>query len=300
MIERDWLTEQFEANRGHLRAVAYRMLGSSAEAEDAVQETWLRLNRANTGDVENLRGWLTTVVARVCLDMLRSRRSRREEPEPSDEQLLSAAEDPESEVVLAESVGLAMMAVLQNLSPAERVALVLHDVFGVSFAEVAEVVGRSTVATRKLASRGRQRVKGALQDGVTEDIALQRFIVEAFFKASRDGDLKALLALLDPDIVLRTDAAALQMGARTGWLLSDLRGAEAVARQFDGRADAALLALIDGVPGAVWAPGGTPRVVFWFTIRKGKVVEIELVANAARISRLKIEILPWRSFGPEH
>lgn len=289
------LAERFEAERARLLAVAYRLLGSASEADDAVQEAWLRLSRSDTSEVENLSGWLTTVVARICLDMLRSGRSRHEQPlvpDGGEETPDTTDPDPEREAMLAESVGLAMLAVLQHLSPAERVAFVLHDVFGVSFEQIAGIVDRSTVATRKLASRGRQRIQGALEDGHLEDVDLQRFIVDAFFRASRDGDFQALLAVLDPDVALRGDETALRMGARTGWLPSELRGAEAVAKQFDGRAQAAQLALIDGVPGAVWAPGGTPRVVFGFTIRDGKVVEIELKADTERLSRLTIEILP--------
>jgi RNA polymerase sigma-70 factor (ECF subfamily) len=286
------LAERFEADRTRLQGVAYRLLGSASEADDAVQEAWLRLNRSDTSDVENLSGWLTTVVARVCLDMLRSRRSRREESLELDDEFISVADDPEREAMLAESVGLAMLAVLQRLAPAERVAFVLHDVFGVPFEEIAGIVGRSPVAARQLASRGRRRVQGASVDGRAADVARQRDIVEAFFRASRDGDFRALLAVLDPDVALRGDEAALRMGARSGWLASELHGAQAVAEQFAGRAQAAQLALIDGVPGAVWAPGGTPRVVFRFTIRNGMVVEIELAADTERLSRLTIEILP--------
>jgi RNA polymerase sigma-70 factor (ECF subfamily) len=193
--------------------------------------------------------------------------------------------------MLAESVGLAMLAVLQRLAPAERVAFVLHDVFGVPFDDIAAIVDRSPAATRQLASRGRRRIQGASEDGQAADVARQRDVVEAFFRASRDGDLNALLAVLDPDVALRADEAALLMGARTGWLTSELFGAEAVAAQFDGRAQAARVALIDGVPGGVWAPGGIPRVVFTFTIRNGKVAEIELTADADQLSELKIEIL---------
>lgn len=288
-----WLAERFEADRTRLKAVAYRLLGSASEADDAVQEAWLRLSRSDTSAVENLSGWLTTVVARVCLDMLRSRRSRREQPLALDGGFIPDAADPEREAMLAESVGLAMLAVLQRLAPAERVAFVLHDVFGVSFEEIAGIVGRSPVAARQLASRGRRRVQGASEDGRAADVARQRDIVEAFFRASRGGDFQALLAVLDPDVALRGDEAALRMGVRSGWLTaSELHGARAVAEQFAGRAQAAQLALIDGVPGVVWAPGGTPRVVFGFTIRNGKVVEIELVADTERLSRLKIEILP--------
>jgi RNA polymerase sigma-70 factor (ECF subfamily) len=291
-MDGEWLAQRFEADRTRLQAVAYRLLGSASEADDAVQEAWLRLSRSDTREVENLRGWLTTVVARVCLDMLRSRRSRREEPLALDGESIPDAADPEREAMLAESVGLAMLAVLQRLAPAERVAFVLHDVFGVSFEEIAGIVGRSPVAARQLASRGRRRVQGASEDGRAADVARQRDIVEAFFRASRGGDFQALLAVLDPDVALRGDEAVLRMGVRSGWLTSELHGAKAVAEQFAGQAQAAQLALIDGVPGAVWAPGGTPRVVFGFTIRNGKVVEIELAADTERLSRLKIEILP--------
>jgi RNA polymerase sigma-70 factor (ECF subfamily) len=298
-MENEWLVERFEADRPRLQAVAYRLLGSAGEANDAVQEAWLRLSRADTSDVANLSGWLTTVVSRVCLDMLRSRRSRREEPLTPDgpsagsgrAEFIPDATDPEREAVLAESVGLAMLAVLQRLAPAERVAFVLHDVFGVSFDEIAGIVGRSPVAARQLASRGRRRVQGAPDDGRAADLARQRDVVEAFFQASRAGDFQALLAVLDPDVVLRPDAEALRMGVRTGWIKSDLHGAEAVAARFAGQAQAAQVALIDGVPGAVWAAGGRPIVVFGFTVRDGKVVEIELAADAARLSRLKVEVL---------
>jgi RNA polymerase sigma-70 factor (ECF subfamily) len=278
-----------------LQAVAYRLLGSASEAGDAVQEAWLRLSRVNAGELENLSGWLTTVVARVCLDMLRSRRARREEPLGSDGEFIPGPTDPEGEAVLAESVGLAMLAVLQRLGPAERVAFVLHDVFDVSFEEIAAIVGRSPVAARQLASRGRRRVQGASEDRGAAALASfgeRRGIVEAFFRASRAGDFQALLAVLDPEVVLRPDAAALRMGARSGWLESERSGARAVAEQFAGQAQGAQLALIDGQPGAVWAPGGTPRVAFAFTVREGKVIEIALLADPARLSRLPIEILP--------
>jgi RNA polymerase sigma-70 factor (ECF subfamily) len=241
--------------------------------------------------VENLSGWLTTVVSRVCLDMLRSRRSRREDPLELDSESIPDTADPEREAVLAESVGLAMLAVLQRLAPAERVAFVLHDVFGVSFDEIAGIVGRSPVAARQLASRGRRRVQGASEEDRAADVARQRNIVEAFFRASRDGDLQALLAVLDPDVVLRPDAAALAMGMRNGWITSDLHGAEAVATRFAGQAQAAQVALIDGEPGGVWAAGGRPIVAFGFTVRDGKVVDIELVADAERLSGLSIEIM---------
>jgi RNA polymerase sigma-70 factor (ECF subfamily) len=291
-MDDEWLAERFEADRSRLQAVAYRLLGSAGEADDAVQEAWLRLSRTDTSDLENLSGWLTTVVSRICLDILRSRRSRREQPLALDGAFIPDAAYPEREAMLAESVGLAMLAVLQRLAPAERVAFVLHDVFGVSFEEIAGIVGRSPVAARQLASRGRRRVQGGSEDGRAADVARQQDIVEAFFRASRAGDFQALLAVLDPDVALRVDEAALRMGVRSGWLPAELHGAPAVAEQFAGQAEAAQLALIDGVPGAVWAPGGTPRVVFGFTIRNGKVVEIELAAETERLSRLKIEILP--------
>jgi RNA polymerase sigma factor (sigma-70 family) len=291
-MEGELLAERFEADRTRLQAVAYRLLGSASEADDAVQEAWLRLSRSDTSEVENLSGWLTTVVSRVCLDMLRSRRSRREEPLALDGDFIPDAADPEREAVLAESVGLAMLAVLQRLAPAERVAFVLHDVFGVSFEEIAGIVGRSPVAARQLASRGRRRVQGASEEGRAADVTRHRDIVEAFFRASRAGDFQALLAVLDPDVVLRPDAEALRMGVRTGWITSDLHGAEAVATRFAGQAQAAQVALIDGVAGAVWAHGGRPIVVFGFTVRHGKVIEIELAADSERLSRLKIEILP--------
>jgi RNA polymerase sigma-70 factor (ECF subfamily) len=287
----EWLGERFEADRGRLHAVAYRLLGSASEADDAVQEAWLRLSRSDSEQVENLSGWLTTVVARVCLDMLRSRRARREEPLDPESEALSGAPDPEREALLGESVGLAMLAVLQRLAPAERVAFVLHDVFGVSLAEIAEIVGRSPEATRQLASRGRRRVQGMPEDVRPPELA-HRHVVEAFFKASRAGDFDALLALLDPAVVLRADATAMRMGARSGWLTEDLRGANAVARQFAGQAQAAQLALIDGVPGAVWATGGVPRVVFAVMVDDGMVVEIELQADPDRLERMKIEMLP--------
>jgi RNA polymerase sigma-70 factor (ECF subfamily) len=291
-MNENMLAERFEAERPRLQGVAYRLLGSASEADDAVQEAWLRLNRSDTGMVENLGGWLTTVVGRVCLDMLRSRKSRREEPLAQEGESVPDPADPEREAMLAESVGLAMLAVLERLAPAERVAFVLHDVFGVSFDEIADIVGRSPVATRQLASRGRRRVQGTPEDGRAEDVTRHRDVVEAFFRASRVGDFRALLEVLDPNVALRVDEAALRMGVRSGWITAELRGAEAVARQFAGQAQAAQLALIDGVPGAVWATGGIPRVVFGFAIEDGKVVAIELAADAARLSQLQVELLP--------
>jgi RNA polymerase sigma factor (sigma-70 family) len=288
MDEQDWLADRFEAHRAHLRAVAYRMLGSASEADDAVQESWLRLSHADTNAVENLGGWLTTVVARVCLDMLRSRQSRREQPlapevsEPVVNQ--DAAVDPEHETVLADSVGLALLVVLETLAPAERVAFVLHDMFAVPFDEIAAIVGRSPEAARQLASRARRRLQGA--DATPEaDVFRQREVVGAFLAAARGGDFDALVALLDPDVVLRADQAAVLAGASTA------QGAAAVAGNFSGRARAARLALVDRAVGLVWAPGGQPQVVFNFAITEGKIVAIDMVADPEHLSELDVAIL---------
>jgi RNA polymerase sigma factor (sigma-70 family) len=288
MDERDWLAARFEENRTHLRGVAFRMLGSMSDAEDAVQESWLRLSRADTSDVENLGGWLTTVVARVSLDMLRSRTSRREDPLDAGrpEPIVSPAEgtDPEYEAVLADSVGPALLVVLDTLPPAERLAFVLHDLFAVPFDEIADIVGRSPAAAGQLASRARRRVQGAAPpDG---DRSRQREVVDAFLAASRGGDFDALLALLDPDVVLRADSVAVLAGAA-----GEVVGATSVAETFSGRAKFAQPALIDGAVGAAWAPGGKPRVVFGFTIEHGKIVEIELLADPARLGELDLVIL---------
>src|SRR5437870_2237949 len=251
MDDTDWLAERFEENRTHLRAVAYRMLGSLAEADDAVQEAWLRMSHTGATGVENLGGWLTTVVGRVCLDMLRSRTSRREAP--LDEALAEPIErlegeiDPEHEAVLTDSVGLALLVVLETLAPAERLAFVLHDLFGVPFDEIASIVGRSPAAARQLASRARRRVQGTptVPDA---DLTRQREVVDAFLAASRGGDFESLLAVLDPDVVLQADRAAVLVGAT-----AEVRGAAAVAEQFSGRARAARPALVNGAAGAVWA-----------------------------------------------
>jgi RNA polymerase sigma factor (sigma-70 family) len=289
MAQDDWLADRFEEHRSHLRAVAYRMLGSVNDADDAVQEAWIRLSRSDSNAVENLGGWLTTVVARVALDMLRSRTSRREEPVGE----MSAAHshngivgaEPEQAAELADSLGPAMQVVLETLSPAERIAFVLHDMFAVPFDEIAPIVGRSPAATRQLASRARRRVQG-VEAVALHDRNRARRIVEAFLAASRNGDFGALLALLDPDVVLSADADAVLVGA------SDrLRGADAVAQTFSGRARAAHLALIDGQPGAVWAPGGKPRVVFRFSFDDDKITAIELLANSARLDELDLVLL---------
>jgi RNA polymerase sigma-70 factor (ECF subfamily) len=286
MSEHDWLAERFEENRPHLRAVAYRMLGSSTEADDAVQEAWLRLSRAGTSGVDNLGGWLTTIVARVSLNMLRSRTLRREEPidTPVTGQPVTPplnGTDPEHEAVLADSVGLALLVVLDTLTPAERLAFVLHDMFAVPFEEIAPVVERSPAATRQLASRARRRVQEArAQPG---EISRRREVVAAFLAASREGDFDALLTMLDPDIVLRADNAAAQMGAD-----AEAIGARAVAGVFSGRAKALRTALIDGAPGAVWTLRGETRVVFAFTITGGTITAIEQIADPERIARLEV------------
>ena len=288
MSEHDWLAERFEENRPHLRAVAYRMLGSSAEADDAVQETWLRLSRAGVGGVENLGGWLTTIVARVSLNMLRSRTLRREEPmdPPAIGQPVAPppnGTDPEHEAVLADSVGLALLVVLDTLTPAERLAFVLHDMFAVPFEEIAPIVERSPVATRQLASRARRRVQEAGPGDPPGEISRRREVVAAFLAASREGDFDALLTMLDPDIVLRADNAAAQMGAD-----AEAIGPRAVAGIFSGRAKALRPALIDGAPGAVWTYRGETRVVFAFTFTGGTITAIELIADPERIARLEV------------
>ena len=287
MSEHDWLAERFEENRPHLRAVAYRMLGSSAEADDAVQETWLRLSRAGTSGVDNLGGWLTTIVARVSLNMLRSRTLRREEPmdPPATGQPVAPPNgtDPEHEAVLADSVGLALLVVLDTLTPAERLAFVLHDMFAVPFEEIAPIVERSPVATRQLASRARRRVQEAGPGDPPGEISRRREVVAAFLAASREGDFDALLTMLDPDIVLRADNAAAQMGAD-----AEAIGPRAVAGIFSGRAKALRPALIDGAPGAVWTYRGETRVVFAFTFAGGTITAIEQIADPERMARFEV------------
>jgi RNA polymerase sigma factor (sigma-70 family) len=290
MDDTEWLARRFDENRAHLRTVAFRILGSQSDAEDAVQESWLRLSRSDAAAVENLGGWLTTVVARIALNMLRTRTARREEPQGahlSDEVAgRSASAHPEEEALLAESVGPALLVVLDALEPAERVAFVLHDMFAVPFAEIAPVVGRSVAATRQLASRARRRVQGA--DGPDPaDRVLEREIVGAFLAASRGGSLDALMALLDPDVALLADDAAVRMGAA-----AEVLGAPAVAETFAGRAQAARLALVDGMPGAVWAVGGEPRVVFRFHVAEARIEGIDMVSDRATLRNLVLEMLP--------
>jgi len=287
--ERDWLAARFEAHRTHLRAVAYRMLGSASEADDAVQEAWLRLDRADTSGVDNLGGWLTTVVARVCLDLLRARTARREQPLgvhlPEPPVSHADGNDPEQEALLAEGVGLALLVVLEQLAPAERVTFVLHDLFAVPFDQIAPIVGRSPAAAKMLASRARRRVQGAATVPAADPIR-QRAVVDAFLAASCGGDLEALLALLDPDVVVRADRAAVQAGASR-----EVRGAAAVAGTFSGRARLARPALVNGAVGAVWAPGGQPRVVFAFTVTGGRIVEIDILADPERLRQLDLAVL---------
>jgi len=265
------------------------MLGSTSEADDAVQEAWLRLMRSDTSDVENLGGWLTTIVARVCLDMLRSRTSRREEPwdanVPEPVAIREEGSDPEHEALLADSIGPALFLILETLAPAERLAFVLHDMFAVPFDEIAPIVGCTPAAARQYASRARRRVQGAAT-AADADLMHQRTVVDAFLAASRDGDFDALLRMLDPDVVLRADQAAAHMGASR-----ELRGAPAVADTFSGRARVAQAAVVNGAAGAVWAPGGRPRVLFDFTIVRGRIVEIELVADPERLRQLDLAIL---------
>lgn len=289
MSEQNFLAERFEANRGHLRAVAYRMLGSRSEAEDAVQEAWLRLGRTGSGGIDNLGGWLTTVVARICLDMLRSRKSRREEelgpqvPEP-------VADNENGEEEVADSVGAALLIVLDTLTPAERLAFVLHDMFAVPFEDIAPIVGRAPAAARQLASRARRRVQGvsARQDAETPeaDLGRQRVIVDAFLAASKNGDFEALLSVLDPDVVFRSDAMAVKMGGE-----AELRGAEAVANTFKGRAQAARPAVVDGAMAIAVVFGGRLRIVLELQIVGERIAAIQAIADPDRLQGFDVAML---------
>ncbi|TWD80817.1 RNA polymerase sigma-70 factor (ECF subfamily) [Kribbella amoyensis] len=296
MDHQDQLAAQFERNRGHLRAVAYRMLGSVSEAEDAVQEAWLRLSRADVSEVANLAAWLTTVVSRVCLDQLRTRKSRREDsydtfvPDPIVTRIEPAGAprvDPEEEAVQADAVGLAMLVVLETLAPAERLAFVLHDLFGVSFDEIAAIVGKTPVATRQLASRARRRVQGAPQgDG---DVTRQREVVNAFLAASRSGDFEALLSLLDPDVVLRADAGNIPADALAASRL--IRGAEDVVRQallFAKLSPHSQPAEVNGLPGAVTVVNGKLFGVMSLEVRNGRITEINILADPDRLNHLPL------------
>jgi RNA polymerase sigma factor (sigma-70 family) len=303
MADDDWLAAAFEENRAHLRAVAYRLLGSMTDADDAVQDAWLRLNGADTSEVVNLGGWLTTVVARVSLNMLRSRRRRQEQPVddcwPAAVSGAAAGTaagaparqaDPESEAVLADSVGLALLVVLDRLNPAERLAFVLHDMFAIPFTEVAAVLGRSTEATRQLASRARRRVRVTPGPVRAADLARQREVAAAFLAASRGGDLAALVAVLDADVTLRADAAVSPSGRPTA-----LRGAQAVAQGAvvaSGRAGHSELALVDGAVGIVFAPGGQLQVVLSLTVSGHRIAAIDVIADQDRLRRLELALLP--------
>ena len=286
MAEHDSLAEQFEAKRGHLRGVAYRMLGSLSEADDAVQEAWLRLGRTGGSSVDNLGAWLTTVVARVCLDMLRSRKARREDPLDVEEAgRMPSSHDPEQELLLANSVGLALLVILDTLEPAERLAFVLHDMFAMPFDEIAEVVGRSTDATRQLASRARRRIQGS--PAPRADRSRQREIVDAYLAAAREGKFDALMSLLDPNIVLRADHRVLGRGGP-----AEIRGAAAIAeRAVKAGARAAQPALIDGEVGVVVAPRGKLLMVLKFTVANGKIVEMEAIADRDRLRQLDLAVL---------
>ena len=291
MDERGWLTERFEANRTHLRAVAYRMLGSISDADDAVQETWLRLSRSDVNDVENLRGWLTTVTARVCLNMLRSRLVRREDsldvhvPEPVVSREVGG--DPEYEALTADSVGLALLIVLETLAPAERLAFVLHDMFAVPFEDIAPIVGRSATAARQLASRARRRVQGAPVPDA--DLRVQRQVVDAFIRAAREGDFQALLEVLDPDVVLRADRGEILGGSRL------IRGASEVAQQaamFATRTRYARPALVNGAAGiVVFDKGGRPVSVLGFIVARQRIVEIDILVDPSRLRQIDLSML---------
>ena len=292
MDDQDWLAELFEANRSHLRGVAFRMLGSLTEADDAVQEAWIRLSRTDTSHVDNLRAWLTTVVGRVCLNMLRARKTRREAslethlPDP----ILRPAEgiDPEQEALLGDSVGLALLVVLESLTPPERVAFVLHDVFAVPFDEIAPIVGRTPTAARQLASRARRRVQRAPVPDV--DLDGQWTVVDAFRAAARDGDFEGLLAVLDPEVVLRSDGGV----ARPSLSLL-VRGAHSVAEQamaFRHLGETSTRVLVNGIPGAVaWAPHRSPFAVVAMTVKGGRIVEIDVLADPDRLGQLDLTVV---------
>ncbi|HKU26466.1 MAG TPA: sigma-70 family RNA polymerase sigma factor [Candidatus Sulfotelmatobacter sp.] len=292
MMETDFLAQNFEQNRGHLRAVAYRMLGSVTEADDAIQEAWLRLSRSDATQIENLGGWLTTVVARVCLDMLRSRSSRKEEPldvnVPEPVAKSSPGSDPEQETLLADSVGLAVMVVLDRLNPSERLAFVLHDMFGMSFEEIASIVGKSPAAARQLASRARRRVQGG---PIPSDISVeqQRPVVERFLSALRSGDFEALVAVLDPEVEVHIDEAAARPGAPR-----ELHGAQTFARgaiTFARMATSTEPMLLDGSVGLVWAPQGHLQRALQFTFKEGRIATVDIIAEAAHLRKLQLAVL---------
>ena len=286
MTEKNDLAGQFETNRSRLRAVAYRMLGSRSEADDAVQEAWLRLSRTDAADVANLGGWLTTVVARICLDALRSRKSRREEPlGPHVPEPVVTQDNLDHDTAMADSVGAALLVVLETLAPAERLAFVLHDMFAMPFEDIAPVVGRSVVATRQLASRARRRVQG-VAPAADADLGRERKVVDAFLAASRNGDFAALLEVLDPDVVFRADPVAVRMGS-----LAEIRGAAAVAQTFKGRAQSAKPALVDGVLAVAVILGSQIRIVLRLTLENDRIAGIEAIAEPERLGDMDVEIL---------
>ena len=289
------LAARFEANRPRLQAVAYRMLGSHTEAEDAVQEAWIRLSRSDSQSIDNLGGWLTTVVSRVCLGWLRRRRTHHEEPLAERDEADHDVAGPEEEAVLADTMGPALLFVLETLSPSERLAFVLHDLFGVPFDEIAPIVDRSPSAARQLASRARRRVQGS-EETPLGDRRRQQEVVEAFLAASRQGDFDALVSLLDPDAVLRADRAAVKAATANRekgapLLAPEVRGSHAVANALVGRAQAAQVALVDGIPGAVWAPGGKPRAIFAFQVVGDTIAEIEIITDARAVAELPVQLL---------
>jgi RNA polymerase sigma factor (sigma-70 family) len=290
--ETDWLAERFEEHRSHLKSVAYRMLGSLAEADDAVQEAWLRLARSQAREIENLRGWLTTVVARVCLNTLESRRSRREEPldvhVPDPVVRLDEEIDPEDEALLADSVGLALLVVLDTLTPPERLAFVLHDMFAVPFDEIAAIVGRSPDAARQLASRARRRVQAA-DRAPDADLPRQRAVVDAFLAAAREGDFNALLEVLDPDVVLRADSGALP--SPPSRLVRGAREVAGLALAFSDLAPSSRPALVNGAAGIVVAPEGRVLAVFGVTIKRDKIVEFDILGDPERLAQLDLIVL---------
>lgn len=296
MDKQDWLTQNFEQNRGHLNAVAYRMLGIACEAEDAVQEAWIRLSRSESAEIDNLKGWLTTVVARICLDMLRRRRSKKEEtlktqaPEFSDNSTLGIDE----KLDIASSIGPALLAVLDHLAPRERIAFVLHDLFDISYSEIAPIIDSTEANTRQLASRARRRIKGAHPIDNSQD--RQKSIVSAFLTAAQDGNFDTLIALLHPNIVLTADATAVEVaGANLANgappLKTKIKRAQNVANTFSGKAAGTELALLDGQLGATWAPGGTPAAVIHFTMEEGKITAINVMMAPATLSSMNIKIL---------
>lgn len=291
--DRNWLVEQFEAHRNHLQAVAYRMLGSLSEADDALQESWIRLSRSDTSGVENVGGWLTTIVSRVCFDMLRSRKSRREEltmvsvPEPVTGR--QDGGDPEHEALLADSVGLAMLVVLEKLNPAERIAFVLHDIFALSFSEIAPIIGRNEAAARQLASRARRRIQDAESTSETAELQRKRELVDAFLAASRNGDFEKLLSVLDPNVVLRNDTAFAPVAN-----VPVVRGSEAVAKQskhFADRARGMRTVLVNGSAGVIAGQLDQPIFILEFTVVEGRIAEIGMIADQARLRGLDIAAL---------